>query len=96
MSDLKAAAAKFGNPEVINNDWLDREEARADGAAAVSIPGDQYLMLLAMARNGLRPRLATEQHIHKKNDIRDRSHPDYDACAKCGHDLRSGIHLTGV
>lgn len=55
--DLKAAAAKFGNAEPVNHDWLDREEQRAQMAAAVSLPADQFLALIAVARNGLRPKL---------------------------------------
>jgi hypothetical protein len=46
-------AARFGNPQPINREWLDQEEQRAQGAKAVALPGDQYIELLALANNGL-------------------------------------------
>jgi hypothetical protein len=51
-SELEQAAGQYGS------EWLDQEEARAAGAAAVCLPGDQLLELLAIARNGLRPKVA--------------------------------------
>ena len=57
-SELEQAAGQYGNPQPVNGEWLDQEEARAEGAAAVCLPGDQFLELLAVARNGLRPRVA--------------------------------------
>jgi hypothetical protein len=56
LSELEAAG-QYGNPQPVNGEWFDQEEARAEGAAAVCLPGDQFLKLLAVARNGLRPRV---------------------------------------
>ena len=55
-ADLRDAVANFGNSEPVNHDWLDREEQRAQMAAAVALPADQFLALIAAARNGLRPK----------------------------------------
>ena len=60
MSDLKDAASKYGNPEPVNHKWLDREEQRAQTAAAVQLPADQFLALIAVARNGLRPKQSVD------------------------------------
>jgi hypothetical protein len=43
---------------IINHEWLDTAEQRAQMAANVTLPIDQFLALIAVARNGLRPRLA--------------------------------------
>jgi hypothetical protein len=58
-SELEQACKDVGHRVPINHDWLDEQELRAEGAAAVSLPGDQFLDLLAVARNGLRPKVAT-------------------------------------
>jgi hypothetical protein len=58
-SALEQASKDSGHRVPINHDWLDEQELRAEGAAAVSLPGDQFLDLLAVARNGLRLKLAT-------------------------------------
>jgi hypothetical protein len=57
QSDLEAASERYGNPEPITDAWIDEEEARAAEASAVSLPGDQFMKLLAVARNGLRPKV---------------------------------------
>lgn len=43
----------------INHEWLDDQELRADGVAEVTLQSDQFLELLAVARNGLRPKAVT-------------------------------------
>lgn len=40
----------------INHDWLDTAEQRAQMAESVTLPIDQFLALIAVARNGLRPK----------------------------------------
>jgi hypothetical protein len=59
QSDFDYACEHFGDPQPINQEWLDQEEARAHGAAAVTLPGDQFLELLALARNGFRSEVAS-------------------------------------
>jgi len=58
-SDLEQPKNEHGERMPINHDWLDEQELRAEGATEVSLPGDQFLDLLAVARNGLRPKAAT-------------------------------------
>jgi hypothetical protein len=57
--ELEQASKESRHRVPINHDWLDEQELRAEGAAAVSLPGDQFLDLLAVARNGLRPNVVT-------------------------------------
>lgn len=42
----------------INHEWLDTAEQRAQMAESVTLPIDQFLALIAVARNGLRPKQA--------------------------------------
>jgi hypothetical protein len=58
-SGLEQATKDFGHRVPISHDWLDEQELLAEGAAAVCLSGDQFLDLLAVARNGLRPKAAT-------------------------------------
>lgn len=58
--DLKEVAKEYGNMKPINHAWLDEQEQRSQMAAAVALPADQYMALLALARNGLRPKLAAQ------------------------------------
>jgi hypothetical protein len=46
---------------VLNAAWIAEAEERAAGASAVSMPVEIFEELLAAARNGLRPRLATQR-----------------------------------
>jgi hypothetical protein len=41
---------------IVNHEWLDTAEQRAQMAASVTLPIDQFLALIAVARNGLRPK----------------------------------------
>ena len=45
---------------MITKDWLDTQEQRAQMAAEVRMPGDDFLALIAAARNGLTPKDATD------------------------------------
>ena len=53
-SELEQAAGQYGDPQLVNGQWLDRRKHALRRAAAVCLPGDQFLELLAVARNGLR------------------------------------------
>ncbi len=48
-----------GGHHPINHEWLDDQELRADGITEVTLQSDQFLDLLAVARNGLRPKAVT-------------------------------------
>jgi hypothetical protein len=53
---LEQANKETGHRVPIDHDWPDEQELRAEGAAAVCLTSDQFLDLLAVARNGLRPK----------------------------------------
>lgn len=44
----------------INREWLDVHEQRAQMAESVTLPIGQFLALIAVARNGLRPKQSVD------------------------------------
>jgi hypothetical protein len=58
-SELEQSTNCNGAHRPINHEWLDDQELRADGVTEVMLRSDELLDLLAVARNGLRPKAVT-------------------------------------
>ena len=58
-TDLGQSSDYYDGHHPINHEWLDDQELRADGVIEVTLRSDEFLDLLAVARNGLRPKAVT-------------------------------------
>ena len=58
-SEWGQSSDSYGGRHPINHEWLDDQELRVDGVTEVTLRSDEFLDLLAVARNGLRPKAVT-------------------------------------
>jgi hypothetical protein len=58
-NESKQSRDRYSGRHPINHEWLDEQELLADGVTEVTLQSDQFLDLLAVARNGLRPKAIT-------------------------------------
>jgi hypothetical protein len=54
--EVPTASEPNGGRYPISHEWLDEQELLVDGVAEVTLQSDQFLDLLTVARNGLRPK----------------------------------------